>query len=65
MTETRATDVTDRPELHDMLRALKRDRLPEEEYDPDYPPFDEDQFERDYYLAQKKRGGGYGSPSDF
>ncbi len=56
-------DVTNRPELHDMLRALRKDQHPAE--DPDYPPFDEEQFETDYFLAQSQRGGRYGSPGAF
>lgn len=65
MTEKRQTDVTDRPELHDLLRALKKDQGVDLPFDPNYPPFDEEQFEHDHYQALKKRGGGYGSPGDF
>lgn len=61
-----STDVGNRPELHDLMKALGKAQNPNEvEYDPDYPPFDEEQFQKDYYQAQKIRGSGYGSPGDF
>lgn len=45
-----------------MATADATDR-PEE--DERYPPFDEEQFQEDYYRAQRMKGGGYGSPRDF
>lgn len=57
-------DVGDRPELRDMMKALGKAQNPNEvEYDPDYPPFDQEEFERAWFT--RKRGGGYGSPGDF
>lgn len=51
------------PELKEMYAALRREQYGE--LDPDYPPFDEDQFQRDYYRARRMKGGGYGSSGQF